>query len=80
MGILLCSLKLFVNFTVEQIDNVHRIESAVAFDIARPHKIHLVNVVAAQSFDEVRVFDPFRHIGCFLTISDKESMLALNGN
>ena len=65
VGILFRSLSLCVDFMAEQVDDIQRIESAVIFDVARPHQIHLVDVVASQSFGEVRVFDPFGRIGSF---------------
>ena len=65
MGILFRSLSLGVDFMAEQVNDIQRIESTVIFDIAWPHQVHLVDIVASQSFGEVRVFDPFGCIGCF---------------
>ena len=65
VGILFRSLSLGVDFMAEQIYDIQRIESTVIFDVARPHQVHLVDIVASQGFGEVRVFDPFGRIGCF---------------
>lgn len=65
VGILFSSLSLGIDFMAEQVDDIQRIESTVIFDVARSHQVHLVDIVAAQSFGEVRVLDPFGHIGCF---------------
>lgn len=65
VGILFCSLSLGVDFMAEQVNNIQRIESTVIFDVARPHQVHLVDVVASQDLGEVRVFDPLGRISCF---------------
>jgi len=65
VGILFRSLSLGIDFMAEQVNDIQRIESTVIFDVAWPHKIHLVDVVASQGLGEVRVFDPFGHIGSF---------------
>jgi len=65
VGILFRSLSLGVDFMAEQVNDVQRIESTVIFNVARPHQVHLVDIVASQGFDEVSVFDPFGRVGCF---------------
>ena len=48
-----------------QINHIHRVKSAGAFDVAGANKIHLMDVVAAQGFGKVRVLDPFGGISRF---------------
>ena len=65
VGILFRSLSLGVDFMAEQVNDIQRIESTVIFDVAWPHQVHLVDIVASQDLGEVRVFDTFGRIGCF---------------
>lgn len=65
VGILFSSLSLGVDFMAEQVNDIQRMESTIIFDVARPHQVHLVDVVASQGLGEVRVFDPLGGVGCF---------------
>ena len=65
VGILFRSLSLGVDFMAEQVNDIQRIESTVILDVAWPHQVHLVDVVASQGLGEVKVFYPFGRIGCF---------------
>jgi hypothetical protein len=42
-----------------QIDHVQGVKSAVSLDVTGSHKIHLMDVVAAQGFGKIRIFNPF---------------------
>ena len=49
----------------EQVDDIQRIEPAIVFDLAWPHHIHLVEIVAARRISEMRVLDPLGAVSCF---------------
>ena len=69
MRILLCPLSFDVDFPAEQVDYVHRIESAVAFDVTRSYEVHLVDIVAAQGLGEIGILDALADIGLFFLTS-----------
>jgi hypothetical protein len=47
------------------IDDMQRIKPTVVFDIPGTHKIGLMNIVDAQRFLEIGIFDSFRVIRSF---------------
>ena len=48
-----------------KINHIHSVESTVALDVTWAHKVHLMDVVAAQGLGKVRVLDTLGGIACF---------------
>ena len=49
----------------KQIDHIERVKSAIVFDIARPQKVRLMDVVEGQRLCEIGVLNPFGRIDSF---------------
>jgi hypothetical protein len=47
------------------IDDMQRIKPTIVFDIPGTHEVGLMDIVDAQGFLEIGIFDPFRAIRCF---------------
>ena len=48
-----------------KVDNMKRIETPVILDVARAEKVGLVDIVDAQRFAKIGIFDPFGDVGSF---------------
>jgi hypothetical protein len=48
-----------------KVDNMKRIETPIALDIAGAEKVGLVDVVDAQWFAKIRIFHSFGGVGSF---------------
>ena len=48
-----------------QIDHIQGVKSAVSLDITGTHKVHLVDIIAAQGFGKIRILNPFGRISGF---------------
>lgn len=54
-----------MNPVAKEIDDVKRIESAIALDVTRTDEIGLMNVVNVEGFPEIGILDPFRGVSSF---------------
>ena len=48
-----------------KIDHIHGVESTVTLDVTWAYEIHLMDVVAARGFGEVRILNPLGGVACF---------------
>ena len=49
----------------KEIDHIERVKSAIVFDVSRPQKVRLMDVVEGQRLCEIGVLNPFGRIDSF---------------
>ena len=54
-----------VNPMAKEIDHIERVKSAIVFDVSRPQKVRLMDVVEGQRLGEIGVLNPFGRIDSF---------------
>ena len=54
-----------MNPVAEDIDHIERVKLAIPFDVPRPDKVGLMDVVDVERFSKIRIFDALGDVTSF---------------